>query len=171
MSRAVRHHHVRWPALLVAATLAAVSPPYLSAQEEPEEPALVLAEVIVEPQAPAVDTLCKLRVKVTNKGDETASQFGFTISINDVELPVYKNQLFMYPVKAGETLEFPLYNFWSNETARPVPADGKLRLEVVLREAQWMKIEMEDDVEVWTPLGAVPGLPSTQALTLSMSDG
>jgi hypothetical protein len=140
----------------------------LPAQEEEEAPQVVLEGIVVDPATPAADTLCKLRVLIRNAGDRIASQFGFTVTVNDVELPVYVNQLFMYPAPPGETTEIPLYNFWSTETSRPAPEDGKLRVEVVLREAEWMKIEMEDDVEVWTPLGAVEGLPSTRTVTLSM---
>ena len=140
-------------------------------QEAVPGPLLTLEAVVVEPAAPAVDTLCTLRVEVKNGGDKVASQFGFRIKINDAELPVYSNQLFMYPVQPGESLEIPLYNFWSTETSRPLPADGQLNLEVTLLEAEWMKIEMEDDVEVWTPQGPVENLPSAQTVTLPMSDG
>ncbi len=143
----------------------------LEAQEAEAAPQVTLEAIVVEPEAPAIDTLCKLSVRIRNSGAEKVSQFGFTVKINDVELPVYRNQLFMYPVEPGETSEIPLYNFWSTETSRPEPADGKLRIEVSLREAEWKKIEMEDDVEVWTPLGDVENLPSTQELTLSMSKG
>lgn len=145
--------------------------PAAGAQDEETAPKLTLEAIIVEPEAPAVDTLCKLRVKIRNDGEQTASQLGFTVKSNDVELPVYLNHLFMYPVEPGATAEIPLYNFWSTETSRPEPADGKLRLEVTLREAEWMSIEMEDDVEVWRPLGAVENLPSTLAVTLSMAGG
>jgi len=141
----------------------------LAAQEEASTPPpLVLEEILVAPPNPGVDTLCTLRVKIQNNGTETASQFGFTVKINGQELPVYGNQLFMYPVEAGSSLEFPLYNFWTTETSRDAPADGKLRLEIHIDEATWMKIEMVDDVETWTPLGAVDGLPATAELTLTM---
>ena len=142
----------------------------LEAQDEAAASSLSLEAVVVDPADPAVDTLCKLRVTIRNQGEQTVSQFGFDITINDVQLPVYTNQLFMYAVEAGASLEIPLYNFWSTETSRPAPADGKLHLEVRLREAQWMKIEMEDEVEVWTPLGAVEILPPQETLTLEMSE-
>ncbi len=154
--------------LLSLAAVAVVSPPILG-QEAEATPQVTLETIIVDPPAPAVDTLCRLNVSIKNTGEETVSQFGFTVKIDDVELPVYINQLFMYPVEPGETTEIPLYNFWSTETSRPAPADGKLRVEVTLREAEWKKIEMEGDTEVWTPIGAVEGLPSTQQLTLEMS--
>jgi len=145
----------------------------LPAQESEESsPLLEVEAILVEPSDPGPDTLCTLRVKIRNNGTETASQFGFTVTLNGQDLSVYGNQLFMYPVEAGESLEFPLYNFWTTETSRPTPPpDGKLRLEVAIKESQWMKIEMEDEVEVWTPLGAVDGLPVANALTLTMSSG
>lgn len=143
--------------------------PFVLAQEADEDPAMVLESVAVEPSSPAVDTLCRLRVTIRNDGSEVASQLGFKVTVNGVELPVYRNQLFMYPVPPGETVEVPLYNFWSTETSRPAPRDGKLRIEVELSEAEWMEIEMEEDVEVWTPLGAVDGLPVTVSRTLALA--
>ena len=157
--------------LLPVALLALVTLPPLAAQEEAVTPQITLEGIRVDPADPAVDTLCKLNVEIKNSGDRTVSQFGFSVKINDAELPVYLNQLFMYPVEPGTSLEIPLYNFWSTETSRPAPADGKLNIEISLREAEWMKIEMEEDVEVWTPLGAVENLPSSRTVTLTMSDG
>lgn len=153
--------------LALLGLLCAMAP--LAAQEEaPAAPALVLEEILVDPASPGPDTLCKLRVKIRNDGTRTASQFGFTVKINDQELPVYGNQLFMYPVEAASSLEFPLYNFWTTETSRAAPADGKLRLEISIDEATWMRIAMEDEVETWTPLGAVEGLPASAEITLTM---
>ena len=135
-----------------------------------QEPSSITVEAItVEPASPGPDTLCKLTVKLANGGDRTASQLDFKVKINDQELPVYKNQLFMFPLPAGETVEIPLYNFWSTETSRPPPSDGKLGIEVTLVAAQWTEIKTEDGVEVWRPLGSVEGLPISKTLGLSMS--
>jgi len=154
---------------VIASLLPGASVP---AQETAEVAAkLVVEEILVDPASPGADTLCKLSVKIRNDGTETASQFGFTVTINGEELTVYGNQLFMYPVQAGSSLEFPLYNFWTTETSRGMPPDGKLRLEITLKEAVWMKIELEDEVETWTPLGAVPGLPTSSEVVLEMSPG
>jgi len=137
---------------------------------EEQKPSLLrLESVMVEPSEPGPDTLCKLRVAVRNDGDEIASQLDFKVRINGQELAVYRNQLFMYPVEPKQTSEIKLYNFWTTETSRSMPKDGKLTVEVSLVEARWMKIEMEDDVEVWTPLADVDGLPVSQSVTLSMS--
>jgi hypothetical protein len=157
-------------ALLILASMAVLTL-RLTAQEAAATPQVTLESIRVDPPAPAADTLCKLTVGIRNAGDRTVSQFGFSVRINDAELPVYVNQLFMYPIEPGASLEIPLYNFWSTETSRPVPANGKLELVVTLREAEWMRIEMEDDVEVWTPLGTVEHLPSTRSVTLEMPKG
>jgi hypothetical protein len=139
-----------------------------SAQSE-ESSSLAIEQIVVEPAEPGPDTLCKLHVKIRNDGSEVASQFGFTVTINDQDLHVYGNQLFMYAVEPGSSLEIPLYNFWTTETSRPMPADGKLNLSISLDEAQWMKIEMVEEVETWTPLGSVEDLPVESAITLSLS--
>ena len=60
-------------------------------------------------------------------------------------------------------------DFWTTETGRPAPADGKLRVTVTLRAAQWVGITTEDDgTEVWTLGEAVPGLPVTQELVVPL---
>lgn len=151
-----------------AALLLALVAPTLAAQDEAPKAAVVVESVKVEPEKPAADTLCKLTVTLANHGDRTASQLGFQVELNGQNLVVYDNQLFMYPVEPGESTEIPLYNFWTTETSRPtMPADGRYEVAVTLREAQWTDISMdEDDVEVWTPLGPVEGLPSTASVTL-----
>lgn len=134
-----------------------------------DAPSITIESVSVVPAAPGPDTLCKLTVRLANAGDRTASQLDFKVEINGQELPVYRNQLFMFPVPAGESVDVPLYNFWSTETSRPLPPDGKLDIEVTLLGAQWTEIKVEEDVEVWQPLGPVEGLPTTQSLAVSMS--
>ncbi len=74
----------------------------------------------------------------------------------------------MFPVPAGESAEIKLYNFWSTETSRPMPSNGKLEVEVTLAAAQWTKVSMEDEVEVWEPLGEIAGLPQAKSITLEM---
>jgi hypothetical protein len=157
--------------LLFSAVLVAqlVPAPVTGQDVATNAPALSIASITVSPQTPSADTLCRLTVTLSNKGDKAASQLGFRVVINGIELPVYSNQLFMYPVGPGATSEISLFNFWSTETSRPFPADGKLTVEVTLTEAQWTSIEDIDGVETWTPLGAVPGLPVSSSVTLAMS--
>ena len=134
-----------------------------------EAPQITIESVVVEPSAPGPDTLCKLTVKLANGGNRTASQLDFKVQINGQDLPVYANQLFMFPVPAGESVDVPLYNFWSTETSRPLPPDGKLDIEVTLAAAQWMEVKLEEEVEVWRPLGPVEGLPISKSVPVSMS--
>lgn len=152
-------------AMLIACFLIA---PSLAGQEAP---LLTVEKISVEPARPGPDTLCKLRVTLRNAGKEIASQLDFRVSINGQELAVYRNQLFMFPVEPGQTAEIKLYNFWSTETSRPMPQDGKLKIELTLVGAQWMKIRTEDEVEVWEPLGPVENLPSASELTVEMAKG
>jgi len=157
-----------------AALLLLAAPNVARTQDEAADaPTLSIEEIIVEPGKPAADTLCKLSIKVKNPGSEVASQFGFGVKLNGQDLGVYGNQLFMFPVEPGATGELKLYNFWTTETSRPaLPKDGKLTVEVTLKEAQWMKIETDEEgVEVWTPLGAVPGLPVSNSVTLAPAGG
>ena len=133
---------------------------------KPAASPLVLAAIKVTPANPGADTLCQLRVEVSNQGERIASQLAFTVKVNGQELPVYRNQLFMQRLDPGKTSTVRLYNFWTTETSRPAPADGKSRVEVTLREAKWYEIATKDGVEEWTPLQPVPGLPVTATLVV-----
>ncbi len=163
----------RQPLVLLAVLgLLAAGPTAAQDEEAAAAPLLTIEGISVEPQSPAADTLCRLRVKITNAGDKIASRFAFAVSLNGQDLGVYGNQIFMYPVKPGSTEEIGLYNFWTTETGRAMPADGKLRVEVTLREAVWTQVATETDeegeIEVWTPLGPVDNLPVTSSTTVQM---
>lgn len=132
-------------------------------------PGVTVEEILVEPAKPAADTLCRLAVRLTNHGDAIASQLAFKVTINGQDIPVYGNHLWMMPLPPGTSTEMSLYNFWSTETSRPMPKNGKLDIVVSLLEAQEMKIEDVDGVETWTPLGAVAGLPSSASLSIEMN--
>ncbi len=156
---------------VILATLAlsiVLAPVVALAQDAEPSPQITIESITVDPPSPAADTLCKLTVTLSNKGTEIASQLDFKVKINGQDLPVYRNQIFMYPLPAGQTGEIKLYNFWSTETSRPMPQDGKLQVEVTLAAAQWTKISMQEDVEVWEPLGEVGGLPQSSSVTLEM---
>lgn len=144
--------------------------------EEPPPSGLVVESVRVAPTAggserPGAETLCSLTLKLRNHGTERASALGFRVEVNGQELPVYRNHLFYHRLEPGQSTELRLYNFWTTETARPFPADGKLRLSATLVEAQWMRIEMEADAEVWTPIRPVGGLPAAQTITVDLAGG
>lgn len=154
---------------LVLVMLLTLSSAVGQAQEGAEQsPQITIESISIEPSSPAADTLCKLKVTLQNHGTEIASQLDFKVKINDQDLPVYRNQIFMFPLAAGQKGEIELYNFWSTETSRPMPKDGKLEVEVTLAAAQWTKVAMEEEVEVWTPLGEVAGLPNSKSVTLDM---
>ena len=154
-------------ALLVQATSAF---PAGAGEAAEVRPALEIAGVRVEPPNPGPATLCRLSVDIHNPGEETASSLFFRVLINDQIVPVYENHVFMQAIPAGSTETIRLYNFWSTETHRPLPANGKLRVEVILREARWTEIAMEEEVEVWKPVGEVEGLPTARSVTLDMQN-
>src|SRR5687768_12727506 len=122
-------------------------------------PGLTLESVKVDPPSPGPDTLCRLSVTLRSSGAKTASALGFRVKVDGRELPVYRNELFFRPVAAGATAEVRLHNFWSNETGRPFPTNGKMTVEVTLAEARWMDVKTENGAEVWTAAGPVEGLP------------
>lgn len=133
------------------------------------KPSPVTLEAIdVRPPAPGPDTLCQLRVRVKNGGSRKVSALGFEVKLNGQALPVYKTQLYLQTVAPGETGEVRLFNFWTTESGRPAPADGKLKVEVALKEAQWVEVKTEGGAEIWKPVGPVEGLPNVIAKTLEL---
>jgi CRISPR/Cas system-associated protein Cas7 (RAMP superfamily) len=136
---------------------------------ETAKPALSIEAVKVEPASPRPDTLCRLTVTLKNAGEQRASALEMTVKINGRELPAYGKRLYLTAVEPGATREVRLLNFWSTETGRPAPADGKLNVEVTLSRASWMRKAARDGAEVWTPMGDVPGLPVTRSVTLTMA--
>lgn len=167
-------------AALALAVLLTVPAFAVSAQEEappPEaeapEPLLSLEAVTVEgPPTGAplgLESLARLTVSIANRGEEIASSLVFTVTVAGRELPVYRNQVFLKAIPPGGTTELALYNFWTGETGRPAPADGKLPVEVTLTEARWTEVSEDDDgVEVWTPLGPVVGLPVSASTVVTL---
>lgn len=156
------------PLLLLALVLAAAG---LHAWQEGEKapPPLSIEAVKVEPASPAPDTLCRLSVTVRNAGTRRASAFEIAVRINGQELPAYKSRLYLQPIEPGTAGEIRLFNFWSSETGRPAPQDGKLAVEVTLTRASWVEKESKDGAEIWTPAGAVEGLPASKTVTLTMA--
>lgn len=141
----------------------------LTAGAKSPDPGLTLEAVKVDPASPGPDTLCRLSVTLRSSGSKTASALAFRVKVDGRELPVYKNELFFRPVAAGATAEVRLHNFWSNETGRPFPTNGKMTVEVTLAEARWMDMKTENGAEVWTATGPVEGLPVSKSVTLTLA--
>jgi len=141
----------------------------LAGDDKPAAPALSLEAIQVEPARPEPDTLCHLTVTLKNQGDRPASALEFTVKVGGVDLPAYRDRLFLEAVEPGASRQVKLFNFWSTETGRAAPADGKLAVEVTLAAASWMKRETKNGATVWTPTGAVAGLPSSKGVSLTMA--
>jgi hypothetical protein len=154
--------------LLLLSTASAGQDAPAAAPPPPARSPLAVEEVAIDPAAPGPATLCKLRVKVSNGGAQIASRLAFTVALDGQALPVYANQLYLLHVPPGQVAEVPLYNFWTTESGRPAAPDGKLTVMVTLAEASWVEVEDEDGVEVSRPLGAVPGLPVSKSLTVTL---
>jgi len=151
---------------LLAAAIAAAAP-----GQAPPASKLVLEAVEVEPATAAPDTLCHLRARIRNGGDAVASGFVFRVKLDDQELGVYRQQVFLDPIAPGETSSLRLYSFWTTETGRPAPASGRIAVELSLVEARWMRAEKDaEGVLVWQDLGAVEGLPLQARYTLELKD-
>ncbi|HET9211878.1 MAG TPA: CARDB domain-containing protein [Thermoanaerobaculia bacterium] len=148
--------------------LLALLPGGAAAAEAPK-PALTLEAVKVEPASPRPDTLCHLTVTLKNAGAQRASSLEFVVKVNGQELTVYKKRLYLAAVEPGATRELRLLNFWSTETGRPAPANGKLNVEVTLARASWVRPSARDGAEVWTPTGEVEGLPSSRNVSLTLA--
>jgi|GEM_PF-2071894 len=156
-------------ALTLALTLGVLAPIVLSGEDKPAAPALVVESIQVEPASPGPDTLCHLTVTLKNQGDRPASALELTVKVGGAALPAYRDRLFLEAVEPGASRQVKLFNFWSTEAGRPAPADRKLAVEVTLTAASWMKRETKNGATVWTPVGAVAGLPSAKSVTLAMA--
>jgi hypothetical protein len=144
-------------------------PMVLPGEDKPAAPAISLQAVQVDPPSPGPDTLCHLTVTLKNAGDRPASALEFTVKVGGAPLPAYRNRLYLEAVEPGATRQVRLFNFWSTETGRPAPANGKLAVEVTLTAASWMRRETKNGATVWTPAGPVAGLPACKSVTLMMA--
>jgi len=125
---------------------------------------LRIVAVDVQPANPRPDTLCKLRVRIRNSGTQSASDLSFQVTINGQRLATYVNHTFRTLLAAGKETEQPLYNFWSSETGRPYPSDGRLVLEVRLTGARWVDAR---STNAETLAGPVEPLPAPFSVTLT----
>lgn len=166
-------HYTRCLAMAMAMALLLAIPSLWAQAEEGQAPppTVSIQRVWIEPAAPGPETLCQLYVELESHGERAASLFAFEVEVGGRSLPVYAKELFAFPVAPGKKETVRLFNFWTSETGRPAPADGKLKVAVRLVEARWIEIEVEGDEETWTPLGEVAGLPSESELVVSLKKG
>src|SRR5262249_26786169 len=141
----------------------------VSAQKSTEPPVRVediLVSVAGKADAQAKSiapgSLCTLRVKLRNAGTQKAGNFGFTVKINGKDAGVYDKMLYAQLVDPGTTGEVALNNFYSPDLQTK---DGKLSVEVMLREARWIQVKKEGEAQAWIPTGEVTGLPSSKTVT------
>jgi hypothetical protein len=147
----------------------ALAPLHAAEAPKPTPPLVTLTALKVEPPSPAPDTLCKLTVTLKNDSERSASRLEFRVEIGGVELPAYKARTFLAVVPPKGTLDLHLFNFWSSETSRPAPKDGKLPVTVTLLAACWVERQVGEGTETWKPLAPVEGLPSSSRLVLSLA--
>jgi len=161
--------------VLLLAVPAAIAQEEAPPAGEAPAPLVTLAGVKVEGpvpgEAPGPESLVRLTVEIANRGEEIASALVFTVTVAGQPLPVYEKQVFLKAIPPGGATELRLYNFWTGETGRPAPADGKLPVEVTLTEARWMDVSTDEEgVEVWKPLGDVEGLPASASTVVALKE-
>ncbi len=155
-------------ASLLALALLATSP---TAAQPPVVPAPVqLGEILLEPSQPGTDTLCKLRVSVKNGSARMVSSLRFEVRLNGQPLTVYRNQAFLEKLAPGAEQTVQLYNFWTTETGRPAPADGRLTVEIRLVSARHLSHSKDaQGNDVWQLEEAVAGLPVTATKVVALA--
>jgi hypothetical protein len=126
-------------------------------------PPLTLETLRIDPPNPGPDTLCHLAVTVRNAGTRRASALVFRVRIGGREVPAYSKEVFLPVIEPGATAEVRLHNFWTTETGRPAPANGRLDVEVALVEARWLDVRTQDGAEVRVLGDPVAGLPSPRS--------
>ena len=176
-------------AIATAESLAATGQESTQTASEIEAGPLSLVGIEITPVDPSAETLCTLTVHIENASERQAFSLAFEVEVGGQNLPVYEKQLFMVPVPPSGSnasaddgtptnptpFELDLFNFWTSDSRRAAPADGKLTVTVRLIGAQWLEISQEKDassggtVDVWTPKGPVPGLPQNISTTLKLA--
>ncbi len=59
------------------------------------------------------------------------------MTVSGQRLAPYLNHVFLIALEPGKETEVPLYNFWTSESGRPFPKDGRLVVDVRLTGASW----------------------------------
>jgi hypothetical protein len=120
---------------LTASTLSAGQTPSSTSSADPS--LLKVVAVDVQPAQAAPDTLCRLKVRIRNDDPEPASDLMSRVTVNGQLLAPYANHVFTPDLPAGKETDVQLYNFWSSESGRAFPKDGRLVVSTQLTSARW----------------------------------
>ena len=135
---------------------------------QPLSPLSIVA-ITVEPASLGPRTLCRLSVKIENRGSHAASSFHFKVKIKGQEVTTYRRTYLMDRIDPGIAQEIRLFNFWTSDPAGPSSGiGGPLPVEVTLDEAQWCEVGKQGNVNEMKLTGAVEGLPVSKSLTLQV---
>jgi len=130
------------------------------ADDERVGPSVLAIEAVeVEPPVPPPATLCRLRVRLRNRGPETVSGFVFQVRIDGREVAASSRRLYLIDLEPGAVETIRLLNFWSSENGRRPPPSGLLGVEVRLTQAHQLSVDRDRRPPVRTFVGEVPGLP------------
>lgn len=150
--------------LKVAAVALFVAALGLTTPASPAETSSVTVDaIVVEPASPAPSTLCKLKVRLKNRGTQAASYFTFSVTIDGQDVPTYKAHSYAIDVDAGATGDLDLNSFWSPATAKPFD------IKVALTEAQTVRVTKDGNVVTTSPVAPLVGLPVSATLSVKMS--
>jgi hypothetical protein len=131
-----RHdYRARTGRLGVTLTAVALSVTVTGGQAPPSAPGTPRVRIVavdVQPAISAPDVLARLKVRLRNDGTESASFLAFEVTVNGHRLAPYINHSFLNVLEPGKETEVPLYNFWTSESSRPFPSDGRIVVEVRL---------------------------------------
>lgn len=153
--------------LAMLAAIVAPAPQPASAEKQTSGSLLAIEAIEVDPPQPGPETLCRLKVRLRNNGQQTASDFAFQVALNGQALSVYSNQSWVANLAPGKDTEVQLYNFWTSESDRPAPKDGRLVVEVRLKAARWL--DTNEKGLASRPAKDVDPLPAPRSVTLSVS--
>ncbi len=148
----------------IAIVLGILAPAIVAQRSEAASPLVTVEAILVQPQSPPPDALCKLGVKLKNAGSQTASYFRFKVKIDGQDVAIYKDQLYVVNVEPKTSGTIDLYSFWT-----PAGNKASFSIEVTLVEAQWVEVKRQGDTVTTTAVGPVEGLPVSATETVRMS--
>ncbi|MGA2610368.1 MAG: CARDB domain-containing protein [Halobacteriota archaeon] len=118
---------------------------------------------MVKPTSPGPSALCELKVRLTNSGSRSVSNFRFNVKIDGQNVPEYKVYTYAVNIDPGTTGELALNHFYNPPEAKA------FEVQVTLVEAQWVEVKKDGPNTTTTPSGAVAGLPTGASLSVKES--